>query len=56
MTQGLSILAIGAVALMLAALLLMRAMAREERVRSRILAVQRSVGVDPSGGPPLCRP
>jgi tight adherence protein C len=48
MTQGLSILAIGAVALMLAALLLMRAMAREERIRSRILAVQRSVMADPS--------
>lgn len=46
MTAELTLLALGAVMLMLAALLLMRVSAREEKVRARILSVQRSAGVD----------
>ena len=45
MTPELALLAVGAVALMLLALVLLRASAREQRVRARIVAVQRSAGV-----------
>ncbi len=46
MTDGFALLAVGAVALMLLALLLMRTSARQEKLRARIVAVQRSAGVD----------
>lgn len=46
MTQDLTLLAVAAIALMAAALLLMRVSAREQKVRERIVTVQRSVGVD----------
>jgi tight adherence protein C len=46
MTDGFALLAVGAIALMLLALLLMRTSARQEKLRARIVAVQRSAGVD----------
>lgn len=46
MTPELTLLALGAVMLMLAALVLMRVSAREQKVRARIVSVQRSTGVD----------
>lgn len=46
MTPGLTLVGVGAVLLMALALLLMRLSAREQKVRERIVAVQRSAGVD----------
>jgi tight adherence protein C len=46
MTPEFALLGLGAVALMLMALLLMRISAREQKVRERIVAIQRSTGVD----------
>lgn len=46
MPGGLTLVAVGAVALILVSLLLLRASAREEKLRARIVAVQRSAGVD----------
>lgn len=46
MTPGLTLVAIVAVALMALALLLLRVSARQQKVRERIVAVQRSTGVD----------
>lgn len=46
MAGGLTLVALGAVALILVSLLLLRASAREEKLRARIVAVQRSAGVD----------